>query len=119
MSGPALYPAGYEGECESCQEHAELFHAQHEEDRHRMPPPLPFCRPCAEYALTQLQAEQAQIEQEDEAYAAHLAAEAARTAPLEEERHRAAAAAWADAADRRDRERTDAYTRELRQDDAP
>ena len=65
VSGPALYPAGYEGECESCQDRAELFHAQHEEDRHRMPPPLPFCRPCADFALEELRAEQAEIDRLD------------------------------------------------------
>lgn len=49
----------------------------------------------------------------------HLNARELEQPPLEEERHRAAAAAWADAADRHDRERTEAYARELRQDDAP
>lgn len=65
VSGPVVYPAGYEGECASCQEHAELFHAQHQEDLDRLPPPLPFCRPCADFALDQLRAEQAEIDRLD------------------------------------------------------
>ena len=92
-----VHPAGYEGECASCQEHAELFHAQHQEDLDRLPPPLPFCRPCADFALDQLHAEQAEIDRldaeeplvDDETADALLDAEGTGLA------------AWVDATDRR------------------